>query len=113
MLSTYRPGTSVMTIGHLRGTKTINRTGETIVAKPERCLTPVRLFQEMIQAKVNGEELVQSEVVEEAKPVDIMDALKASIEKAEDQREMEKVTKPKKKAAAKKVSRPRKQAART
>ena len=41
MLSTYRPGTSVMTIGHLRGTKTINRTGETIVAKPERCLTPV------------------------------------------------------------------------
>ena len=42
MLSTYRPGTSVMTIGHLRGTKTINRTGETIVAKPERCLTPVR-----------------------------------------------------------------------
>ena len=42
MLSTYRPGTSVMTIGHLRGTKTINRTGETIVAKPERCLTPVK-----------------------------------------------------------------------
>ncbi len=69
-------------------------------------------LSDMIQAKVNGQELVHSEVAEEVKPVDIMDALRASIEKAEDQREMEKVTKPVKKAAAKKSTRPRKQAAR-
>ena len=61
---------------------------------------------EMIQAKVSGEELVYSEVVEqEAKPIDIMDALRSSIEKAEDQREMEKVTEPEENAGAKKRSR--------
>ena len=53
MLSTYRPGTSVMTIGHLRGTKTINRTGETIVAKPERCLTPVKRPRFLINSYLN------------------------------------------------------------
>lgn len=67
-------------------------------------------LSEMIQAKANGQELVHSEVAEEAKPVDIMDALRASIEKAEDQREMEKVTKPAKKAATKKASAARKPA---
>ena len=56
MLSTYRPGTSVMTIGHLRGTKTINRTGETIVAKPERCLTPVRTPPLSIEVLASGNE---------------------------------------------------------
>jgi DNA end-binding protein Ku len=66
-------------------------------------------LSEMIQAKVNGQELVRSEVAEEAKPVDIMDALRASIEKAEDLREMERVTKPAKKTAAEKATRPRKQ----
>ena len=61
-------------------------------------------LSDLIQAKVNGQQLVHSEVAEEAKPVDIMDALKASIEKAEEQREMEKVTKPAKKTATKKAS---------
>lgn len=67
-------------------------------------------LSEMIQAKVNGQELVQSEVAEEAKSVDIMDAPRASMEKAEDQPEMEKVTKPTKKAATNKGSAARKPA---
>ena len=47
-----------MTIGHLRGTKTINRTGETIVAKPERCLTPVRRFYYDYVDKAKGQQVL-------------------------------------------------------
>ena len=62
-------------------------------------------LMEMIQSKVNGEEFIQAEEPEEATPVDIMDALRASISKAEDQRQLEKVTEPKQKAPAKRKSR--------